>query len=263
MVAQEVGALGHGDKKPFFIPKKVSFFDEIDSKVIQIAAGMYHNAALTEDGTLYTWGRGAFGVLGNGDNSYSLIPRINEDVEILKEEGLKPLKIEAADDYTSILMDNGEVFGFGKNDRGQLGVNSGIGIDFQESLSVPTELEFDGDEGMPMVDISCGQNTTLFKDTDGDIWKTGLKLDYTPKKIDLTNDIGVNTNIGVIGCGTKHYCLVNKENQMLVWGNMFSNKSNIDINGFKLYEGDTLFNEGKVRDMSIKYSLFGVVTEHD
>lgn len=42
MFAQEVGALGHGDKKPYFIPKKVTFFDTIKSKVVQIAAGLYH-----------------------------------------------------------------------------------------------------------------------------------------------------------------------------------------------------------------------------
>lgn len=154
MVAQEVGALGHGDKKPFFIPRKVKFFDSIDSKIIQIAAGMYHCAALTEDGHLYTWGRGNFGVLGNGSNAYSLEPTLNEDVEILREDdGLKAVKIDSADDYTSILMDNGEVYGFGKNDRGQIGCDSGIGIDFQESIPVPTHLEWDGEEGVPMDDI--------------------------------------------------------------------------------------------------------------
>lgn len=153
MVAQEVGALGHGDKKPFFIPKKVSYFDKVDSKIIQIAAGMYHSAALTEDGDLYTWGRGNFGVLGNGDNSYSLEPQLNEDVKILREEGIEAIKIDAADDYSSILMSNGEVYGFGKNDKGQIGCNSGIGIDFQESIPVPTPFEFDGTDGMPMIDI--------------------------------------------------------------------------------------------------------------
>jgi alpha-tubulin suppressor-like RCC1 family protein len=42
LVAQEVGALGHGDRKPYFIPKKVKFFDNIESKVVKVAAGLYH-----------------------------------------------------------------------------------------------------------------------------------------------------------------------------------------------------------------------------
>jgi len=42
---------------------------------------------------------------------------------------------------------------------------------------------------------------------------------------------------------------------------MLSGKSGIEVDGFKLYDGDTLFNEGKVVNMSIKYGLLGVVTE--
>lgn len=94
LVAQEVGALGHGDRKPYFIPKKVEFFDKIESKVVQIVAGLYHSAALTEDGDLYVWGRGQYGVLGNGGNKFSLEPELNEDIAALKEEGIRIKKID-------------------------------------------------------------------------------------------------------------------------------------------------------------------------
>lgn len=50
-------------------------------------------------------------------------------------------------------MDNGEVYSFGKNDRGQLGTEPGIGTDFIESCNSPTPLVFDGEEGKPMEDI--------------------------------------------------------------------------------------------------------------
>lgn len=68
MYTQEVGALGHGDKKHAFAPKKVEYFDKNNIKVKKIIAGMYHTGALTESGDLYTWGRGLYGVLGNGSN---------------------------------------------------------------------------------------------------------------------------------------------------------------------------------------------------
>lgn len=154
MVSQEVGALGHGDRKPFFVPRKVRFFDDIDKKVVQISAGLYHTVALTEDGEVYTWGRGQYGVLGNGSNQYSLVPELNEDFEILKDDGINVVKIDAADDYTAVLMDNGEVYTFGKNDRGQLGIGSGIGIDMLESSANPTPLTFEEDvEPKAMVDV--------------------------------------------------------------------------------------------------------------
>jgi alpha-tubulin suppressor-like RCC1 family protein len=50
-----------------FVPKKVKFEDE-NVKIKSISAGLYHCNALTESGDLYTWGRGLYGVLGNGSN---------------------------------------------------------------------------------------------------------------------------------------------------------------------------------------------------
>lgn len=82
---------------------------------------------------MYTWGRGQHGVLGNGSNSYSLQPELNQDIAALKEEGIKIVKIDSAEDFTAALTDAGEVYVFGKNDRGQLGIGAGIGIDMQES----------------------------------------------------------------------------------------------------------------------------------
>ena len=74
MFTQEVGALGHGDIAPYFTPKRVSFFAENGLKALSIAAGNYHSVALCNDGNLYTWGVGLYGVLGNGSNAYALKP---------------------------------------------------------------------------------------------------------------------------------------------------------------------------------------------
>ena len=80
MYAQEVGALGHGDIKPTFVPKRVKFFKENNLKVEKIAAGNYHNAVICDNGNLYNWGVGLYGVLGNSDNAYYLTPTVNEDL---------------------------------------------------------------------------------------------------------------------------------------------------------------------------------------
>jgi len=56
------------------LPKKVQMFEENDIKIKSISAGLYHCNALTNTGDLYTWGRGLYGVLGNGSNAHSLLP---------------------------------------------------------------------------------------------------------------------------------------------------------------------------------------------
>lgn len=79
MYSQEVGALGHGDKEAYFWPKCVDFFK--GNEVEMIAAGNYHCVAVTKDQKLYSWGRGLYGVLGNGSNRESLTPLLNEEFE--------------------------------------------------------------------------------------------------------------------------------------------------------------------------------------
>lgn len=121
MYSQEVGALGHGDKEPQFLPKKVKFFEDNDLQVKNISAGLYHCNALTADGDLYTWGRGLYGVLGNGSNSHSLLPQLNEDVQAMQaenEEDNKIVKMDSADEYSVIKMSDGTLHAWGKNDRG-------------------------------------------------------------------------------------------------------------------------------------------------
>ena len=35
-------------------------------RIVNISAGSMHSAAVTEDGVLYTWGKGSYGRLGHG-----------------------------------------------------------------------------------------------------------------------------------------------------------------------------------------------------
>ena len=36
--------------------------------VVSVVAGGEHSSAITEDGALYTWGKGSYGRLGHGEN---------------------------------------------------------------------------------------------------------------------------------------------------------------------------------------------------
>ena len=143
MYTQEVGALGHGDKKPYFLPKRVEYFDKHGIKIKKITAGLYHTIAISDKDELYTWGRGLYGVLGNASNAFSLEPELNDELKTLREEdpeGKTIAKIDSADEYTAALMKDGSFYVWGKNDRGQLATGTGIGIDMVESESTPTHV---------------------------------------------------------------------------------------------------------------------------
>ena len=43
-------------------------------QIVEIACGSLHSACISEDGTLYTWGKGKYGRLGHGDCEDRLVP---------------------------------------------------------------------------------------------------------------------------------------------------------------------------------------------
>jgi len=48
----------------------------------------------------------------------------------------------------------------------------------------------------------------------------------------------------------------------MVWGNVFKEKPVSETNGFGLYYGDSLFENNKIRELSMKYSIFGALVDN-
>ena len=66
--------MGQGNERDKFTPLCVTLLRGL--KVIQVACGDYHTAALIETGEVYTWGKGAEGRLGHGDEDDQFQPRL-------------------------------------------------------------------------------------------------------------------------------------------------------------------------------------------
>jgi len=68
----EHGQLGLGDVLEASIPMPIDIFS--GRSVCHIACSRYHCGTITEDGTVWTWGRGEYGQLGHGDRDNRHIP---------------------------------------------------------------------------------------------------------------------------------------------------------------------------------------------
>ena len=68
------GQLGHGDKRPQTTPVQVTHGGLEDECVCNITCGARHTIAVTEDGEVYSWGLGHFGVLGRSFTPYDHDP---------------------------------------------------------------------------------------------------------------------------------------------------------------------------------------------
>jgi len=124
----ESGQLGLGKGAELLraaAPKVVTGFQDAQGtklssvKVVFIAAGESHAAAVSSDGDLYTWGLNTFGQLGHGDRVSRYEPT---KVQALSDESVRVQWVSCGRSHTIVVSDGGEVFTWGSNEFGQLGL---------------------------------------------------------------------------------------------------------------------------------------------
>ena len=124
-----------------------------------INPGSGHMLALKNNGTLWTWGSGAYGELGYGfDQSSSLTPtQIGTDTWKTVTGGL----------FTSFgVKTNGTLWAWGRNQNGQLGLGD------TTNRNAPTQIGTDTN----WATVSTGYNTTIATKTDGTVWVWGTNV---------------------------------------------------------------------------------------
>jgi alpha-tubulin suppressor-like RCC1 family protein len=110
------GQLGNGTMRNSTTPVTVS---GLPAAVTQISAGNLTSSALLSDGTVYMWGRGKYGQLGDGSQASS-------DVPVQVELPSAARQVDSGGSLTIngqslALLTNGAVYGWGNNHDGQLG----------------------------------------------------------------------------------------------------------------------------------------------
>jgi alpha-tubulin suppressor-like RCC1 family protein len=75
-----------------------------------VAAGRQHSCAVTDEGHVYTWGRGRTGALGHFEFENEPLPK---RVEMLYGNGICAVGVAAGGDHTLVAISGGAVWGFG------------------------------------------------------------------------------------------------------------------------------------------------------
>jgi len=110
----EDGKLGHGDEQNRLLPKTVEAL--AGQRAIGVSAGAAHSIALTADGAVWSWGRGAWGELGHGDRQNQLLPK---KVEAMA--GQRVVDVSAGYSNSIANAGAGAIFTWGKGEDGCLG----------------------------------------------------------------------------------------------------------------------------------------------
>jgi hypothetical protein len=103
------------------IPVKIVSLAKV--KIISISCGKYNSMALSDTGYVYSWGSNNFGQLGFTNIIGSNTPKL---IDLLDETNQKVFieKISYGPNNGLLLSREGDIYGFGSNNFGQLGNNN-------------------------------------------------------------------------------------------------------------------------------------------
>nr|XP_048317951.1 PH, RCC1 and FYVE domains-containing protein 1-like [Ziziphus jujuba var. spinosa] len=220
------GLLGHGSEVSHWIPKKISG-DMEGLHVSYISCGLWHTAAVTSTGRLFTFGDGSFGALGHGDLSSTNIPR---EVEILS--GLRTMRVACGVWHTAAVVEvtdelcspdnsasssSGKLFTWGDGDKGKLGHGD------KESRHVPECVIALADRNI--CQVACGYYLTIALTTSGQVYTMGstsygqLGNPMADGKVPTQVEGKISENVvEEIACGSYHVAVLTSKTEVYTWG---------------------------------------------
>lgn len=192
----------------------------LDVAIRQIACGGLHTAAVTDAGTVYTWGDARAHQLGYQPHGFTNQP-IPHLVESL--EGVAfVVAIACGQSHTVALTDKGSLISWGQSKAGQCGHND------RQVVKAPRKIRMD-DPTVKFTEVSCGDKHTAALTTKGTVWAFGScqqgqggfdesppvdKL--KPTEVKSLSDAGIVVTSVV--CGSIHTCMVTEEGALYICG---------------------------------------------
>eukprot|EP01080_Neovahlkampfia_damariscottae_P003710 gene3710-6599_t len=148
------GRLGLGNRDEILTPALVPL-----SNIVDIAVGGFFSVALENTGKVYTFGQNNFGQLGIGSTIDQYSPVVvgginNHDI----------IKISTGDEHVLMMNKFGQVFGFGRNNFGQLG----DGTEVNRVFPVPIAIE-----NSKIIDVSSKSTHSLILKSNGVAYSFG------------------------------------------------------------------------------------------
>jgi len=208
------GQLGEGSTTQRATPYKISTFEQ---PLKSISAGPAHTCAINFEGSLYCWGRGNTGELGIGSTPTSETQPREVTIEANGLEYNKALQVEVGTSHSCSLFDDLQLYCWGYNNYGQLGINSVSQQTRPQVVSLPLEQR--------ATDVSLGNGHTCAIVLNGSVYCWGYNAygqlgdnTTTNSPIPILTHLPQGRTAIAISSGNDHSCAILDNNSVYCWG---------------------------------------------
>lgn len=207
-IVSGMGALGHGNGESYLTPKLVESLVEDGCAAKDVALGESSTTVLTTEGEVLTTGASSYGRLGNGETTEDQL--YLDTVEILQEA----TQIAGGHSSTLALTREGVIYGWGRNQMGQLGTGFGMAVDMYSMEQIPTPI--DGDEliNRTVTKIAAGHSHAACITSSGELFWWGKSLNLEPVRVAEV----LHTKIIDVACGQDYTMALSEDHHIYVWG---------------------------------------------
>lgn len=223
------GGLGHGSRTDALRPVLVRQFLDDGEMVKQVACGGQHTILLTTEGRLYATGKGEYGRLGRGsprdELEFEEIEYFSQSNDSVLEPGqpITIVKVGAGENFSAALSRGGELWVWGRNDYGQLGLGEEAMGDFYSAERYPRLVRTLPMEGHRVIDFACGEHHVVALTAAGSLYEWGSRTWLEPHPISLPGrfEDGLNSIVKV-AAGDKFSLCLTRDGQLYSWGSKAS-----------------------------------------
>ncbi|XP_039628974.1 RCC1 domain-containing protein 1-like isoform X2 [Polypterus senegalus] len=182
-----------------YVVAKPPFYKSIHMPISakKLSLGEEHVVLLSTDGTVYTWGMGSHGQLGHGTLESQLDPLAVEALH-----GLKMADVSAGSWHSACISDGGDMYTWGWNESGQLGLPS-------RCLQI-CDNQSDSEGEADMTDIERTEGSMHEDDSLAIL----ISIQAFPALLDVPGDI----EFIKMSCGSRHTAAVTCDGDLYTWG---------------------------------------------
>ncbi|XP_063166477.1 probable E3 ubiquitin-protein ligase HERC6 [Candoia aspera] len=197
-----------------YVPDRIQALEA--QTIVYISCGKEHSLAICNQGRVFSWGAGGFGQLGTGKLEDSLIPK-----KINSLSRYNVIQIACGHYHSIALTKDGQVFSWGQNIHGQLGLGKGL-----SSQTNPCNVS--SLAGIPLAQVAAGGAHSFVLSHSGIAYgwgrnsahQLGLSQRTSKEQIFKPYSIGALRNLEVtyISCGDEHTAVLAKSGSVFTFG---------------------------------------------